>query len=191
MSTKPACPESIPLFLDLGPEPSLSESLARPKLRPKAEIPAENSSTIKPPAREGISSVVRAFQRFLLERRYPWLIGLLATALMLACLLALYAWVTRTGKDQAIGLASSRKANDASGANPKHHSGGWRSGSGSENGVRSSVSGSLITVQGNDGEEFQLVTSLRQFKRLSGRKVGSYFITVSHWYCQRTMNQPP
>lgn len=101
--------ELFPLFLDLGHEPSLSESLARSK--PRGEVQASQQTGRKwiLSSRDQFHQLIAPIRGSFPARRSAWTIGITIAILSTTILMGTYLWVQRRGRNQESSSSSGRK----------------------------------------------------------------------------------
>ncbi|MGC8640020.1 MAG: protein kinase domain-containing protein [Isosphaeraceae bacterium] len=130
--------DGVPLFLDLGPEPSLSEALSRSKSRSDVEGSEKKQRLPTFPTPAQISQAIAGLKMLSGPARRPLLIGIVATIVLFVFLAIVYSSAHRGKQDQPKETSSTHKVIRNSKSSGKHApSGGTRS---------------PISVVGNDGE---------------------------------------
>ena len=143
--------ESIPLFLDLGPEPSLSESLTRPKPRSGVQRSARNDSA---PSSPSVSSIFRSsgtILHSLSSYARPRVITLVASILFLVCLITGFVLARRVAPHRASVSEAVERVKHKSNLDQKRSSSRWDHQEVTDHYNQGKVAGSPITVLDNDG----------------------------------------
>jgi serine/threonine-protein kinase len=163
--------ESIPLILDLGPEPPLSESLRQSKFRPETAKAAKVAPALPIPSGLEMSPVLTTLMhrlgRFSADAR-TWVMGLVATILLLVCMLAVYS-ISHNSRQIDKSLSSRDVHTGSEGGKKQARTGHSREALPTAD-DESGQPGSLITVRGNDGVEVPAADFLQAAEKAMGAR---------------------